>query len=94
MYKYFGLYENKSVLNWTQVCQLHCKTQLHDIVTSQLFQANVIVVGTLEPAHRLNPGSTVAGNSTESPNIEGSNPITGITVFRLGKLLICLQIIG
>ena len=21
---------NKSVLNWTQVCQLHCKTQLHE----------------------------------------------------------------
>jgi hypothetical protein len=32
MYKYFfALRENKSVLNWMQVRQLYCKTQLHEI---------------------------------------------------------------
>ncbi len=30
MYKSLALNVNKSALNWTQVCQLHCVTQLHE----------------------------------------------------------------
>jgi hypothetical protein len=27
-YKYFVLHVNKSVLNWTKMCQLHCKNPI------------------------------------------------------------------
>ncbi len=37
VYKYFAFAVNKSVLNWTQVCQLHWKTQLHKIFSFSEF---------------------------------------------------------
>jgi hypothetical protein len=32
MYIILSFIKNKSVLNWTQVCQLHCKTQSHELI--------------------------------------------------------------
>jgi hypothetical protein len=45
MYKSFVLDVNKLVLNWTHVCQLHCKTQLHKRILCKLLvnSCNVFV---------------------------------------------------
>jgi hypothetical protein len=32
VFKYFALGNSKSALNWTQACQLHRKTQLHETI--------------------------------------------------------------
>jgi hypothetical protein len=39
-YKYIASELHKSVLNWTQVCQLHRKTQLHERITTYSNQQN------------------------------------------------------
>ncbi len=33
MYKYLALEIDKSLLNWTQVCQIHCKQTLTRVVS-------------------------------------------------------------
>ncbi len=47
VHKYFCMSQNKSVLNWTQVCQLLCysqvKTQLHENIIVAFSKPTIIM---------------------------------------------------
>jgi len=82
---------NESVLNWTQVHQLHCKTQLHKTV-----KYSTIFEGKVRPHSKVSPqlDSKLPENVTRTNTLAYFNPLVtkkeGLILLTPGAIVIKL----